>query len=135
MHEFRSSHRLAEKFSLGIVPKKEYRANILESKFVISPFGWGEICYRDYEAFMAGAALIKPDMSHLETWPNLYIPDETYFPISWDVEKWDIEFNNILCDDSKRKKIAETGQRKYKNYWSERSMQDFSERFIKLIDL
>ena len=86
MHEFLSNRKLAENFSLGIVPKKEYRKNMYESKFVVSPFGCGEICYRDYETFMAGAALIKPDMSHLETWPNLYIPNETYFPISWDIE-------------------------------------------------
>lgn len=135
MHEFLSNHKLAKNFSLGIVPKKEYRKNMFESKFVVSPFGWGEICYRDYEVFMAGAALIKPDMSHLETWPNLYIPNETYFPISWDIEKWNDEFNNILCNEAKRKKIAETGQKKFKNLWSERSMQHFSERFIKLIDI
>lgn len=135
MHEFLSNHKLAKNFSLGIVPKKEYRKNMFESKFVVSPFGWGEICYRDYEVFMAGAALIKPDMSHLETWPNLYIPNETYFPISWDIERWDDEFNNILCNEAKRKKIAETGQKKFKNLWSERSIQHFSERFIKLIDI
>ncbi len=135
MHKFLSDHQLAENFSLGIVPKKEYLTNMSESKFVVSPFGWGEICYRDYETFMAGAALIKPDMSHLETWPDLYIPDETYFPISWDIEKWKDEFNNILSDESSRKKIAEEGQKRFKNLWDENGMKYFSERFIKLINI
>lgn len=28
----------------------------------ISPFGWGKICYRDFEATLCGAASIKPNM-------------------------------------------------------------------------
>ena len=31
----------------------------------MSPFGFGEICYRDFEAMLNGACLIKPDVSHL----------------------------------------------------------------------
>ena len=84
---------------------------------------------------MAGAALIKPDMSHLETWPDLYIPYETYFPISWDIEKWNDEFDNILSDETRRKKIAKEGQDRFKALWAEKGMQDFSERFINLIEI
>lgn len=135
MHEFLSNHPLAKNFSIGTVPKKKYVANMLESKFVVSPFGWGEICYRDYETFIAGATLIKPDMSHLETWPDLYMPGETFFPISWDIEKWNDEFNNILSNESRRKKIAEEGQKRFKKIWSEKGMHYFSKRFIKLIDI
>ena len=135
MYEFLSNHPLAGEFSLGTVPKKKYITNMMESKFVVSPFGWGEVCYRDYEAFMAGAALIKPDMSHLETWPDLYIPYETYFPISWDIEKWNDEFDNILSDETRRKKIAKEGQDRFKALWTEKGMQDFSERFINLIEI
>jgi hypothetical protein len=135
MYEFLSKHQLVERFSIGTVPKKEYRKNLVDSNFVVSPFGWGEICYRDYEAFLGGAALIKPDMSHLKTWPNLYSPNETYFPISWEIEKWNDEFNTILSNDAKRRKIAETGQKKFRDLWSEMGMQQFRKRFIKLIDL
>lgn len=135
MHKFLSEHPLSEEFSLGIVPKKKYIKNMLESKFVVSPFGWGEICYRDYEAFITGAALIKPDMNHLETWPDLYIPYETYLPISWDIEEWNYEFKNIIANEVRRKKIAIEGQNRFKKLWSEKGMQDFSQRFIKLIDI
>ena len=50
----------------------------------MSPFGYGEIAWRDYEAVMCGALLLKPDMSHCETDPSIFIPNETYVPIKWD---------------------------------------------------
>ena len=49
-----------------------------------SPFGLGEICYRDFEILFSGCLMIKPDMKHIKTWPNIYIPMETYIPCRWD---------------------------------------------------
>jgi len=135
MYEFLSNHPLSSRFSVGTLPKRQYRKNIMNAEFVVSPFGWGEICYRDFEAFIAGAALIKPNMSHLVTWPNLYIQDKTYFPISWDFEKWEDEFNIILSNSSKRRKIAENGQIMFKDLWNEKGSKYFSERFVKLLDI
>ena len=51
---------------------------------MLSPFGWGELCLRDYEAVLGGALLLKPDMSHLETWPDVFVPHDTYAPFDWD---------------------------------------------------
>jgi hypothetical protein len=51
---------------------------------VFSPFGYGELCWRDIEAIIAGAVLIKPDMTHLETRPNLFENNVTYLPVNWD---------------------------------------------------
>ena len=64
------------------------------SKYCISPFGWGEIAIRDFECFVNGCVLIKPDMSHIRTWPNLFISNLTYIPIKWDLSdlKKNIEF-------------------------------------------
>ena len=52
---------------------------------MLSPFGWGEICYRDFESILNRNLLVKPDMEHLETWPNIY-KDEHYFKLDWDSE-------------------------------------------------
>ena len=54
---------------------------------ILSPFGWGEICYRDFEATLGGNLLLKPSMDHIETWPNIYRED-CYFKLDWN-------FNNI----------------------------------------
>ena len=51
----------------------------------LSPFGWGEICYRDFESSLNQNLLIKPDMDHLETWPNIFNSD-SYYKLSWDLE-------------------------------------------------
>lgn len=71
-------------FLSGKVPVKEYNREVTEVMAVLSPFGWGEACFRDFEAILNGCVLVKPDMSHVETWPRIYLPMETYVPVKWD---------------------------------------------------
>lgn len=68
----------------GKVPFNEYMKELHNSKIGLSPFGWGELCYRDFEIMIAGALLIKPSVAHLETYPNYFIENETYIPTRWD---------------------------------------------------
>jgi len=96
---------------------KIYYFNLMKnSKYCISPFGWGEIAIRDFECFVNGCVLIKPDMSHLETWPNFYIPNLTYIPFKWDLsdfrEKIDYCKNNYLSTVN----IASEAQKIYKSH-------------------
>ena len=77
---------------------RKFNEQIGHSKIVISPFGNGEVCFRDFEAIHAESLLIKPDMSHVTTFPNIYIPYVTYIPIRWDLsdfeEKVEYYYNN-----------------------------------------
>jgi hypothetical protein len=66
------------------VPGRQYFTDMQHSLVTFSPFGWGELCFRDFEAVRAGSLLIKPDMSHLTTWPDIFRPGETYIPVRWD---------------------------------------------------
>ena len=66
------------------LPRKEYLAELGRSKMCFSPFGYGEVCWRDFEAMMTGSLLLKPDVRHLVTDPDVFIPGETYIPIAWD---------------------------------------------------
>ncbi len=45
----------------------------------------GEVCFRDFETVACGAVLLKPDMSHLRTNPNIYEAWVTYVPVNWDL--------------------------------------------------
>lgn len=72
-------------FSGSKVSKKEYIEELKNCKICVSPFGWGEICYRDFEAAIYGCALIKPRMDHIETWPDIFREPETYIPVKWDM--------------------------------------------------
>lgn len=42
-----------------VYPKDEYIDLMYNSKVVVSPYGFGEICYRDYESILAGCILVK----------------------------------------------------------------------------
>ena len=124
-----------KQISLGKVPKSQYLKNMRISKTVVSPFGWGEICYRDFETFIAGAALIKPNINHIITWPDLFIENETYIPISWKIENWEKEFCKILSDDETLLKVAQKGQNVYKNIWSKEGQDSFVDHFKEMFGL
>lgn len=81
---FHNTLRDDDRFLHGVVSPKKYRQELASVRAVFSPFGYGEICFRDFEATHAGAVLIKPDMSHLQTWPNIFEPNVTYQPVHWD---------------------------------------------------
>jgi hypothetical protein len=70
--------------SQGRVSKRQFMNELHQSKLAFSPFGYGEICWRDFEAIAAGAVLIKPDMSHVLACPDIYRAGETYISIRWD---------------------------------------------------
>ncbi len=94
------------------VSKQEYVEEIKNSRCIISPFGWGEMSYRDFETFTVGAALIKPDCDHMVTYPDCFKKNETYISLRWDFEN----FNDVLelvADKSYTLKIAQAGQKEY----------------------
>ncbi len=72
-------------FTGSKVSKKKYIEELKQCKVCVSPYGWGEVCYRDFEAAIYGCILIKPDMSHIETWPHIFEESETYIPVQWDM--------------------------------------------------
>ena len=81
-----------------------------ETAIVPSPYGLGEICYRDFEILFSGCVMIKPNMSHLKTWPNIYRPIETYIPCRWDFSDLEEKINWVFKNISKAQEIATSGQ-------------------------
>jgi len=66
------------------VSLNEYYTRIASSKIIIAPYGYGEMAPRDLEAAIYGCILIKPDMSYIDTMPNIYSPGETYIACKHD---------------------------------------------------
>lgn len=110
------------------IPLDDYFNEMRKSKISVSPFGVGEFCYRDYESIISGAALIKPDMSHMVTWPDLYKPNETYLPHKWDLSDFDEKLDWLLSNSAKRKEIAVVAQSIYKRALSVEGLEEFAER-------
>ncbi|ADY51392.1 hypothetical protein Pedsa_0820 [Pseudopedobacter saltans DSM 12145] len=96
------------------VAKRQYWKELRNSKLCVSPYGWGEICYRDFEAFISGSLLVKPSMEHLETYPNVFLPHQTYIPLNWDLDQLSEKLEDIIRQPQKYQEIAMEGQKIYK---------------------
>jgi len=116
------------RFLTGSVSQNQFNRETADSKIVLSPFGWGELCLRDFEAVRSGALLMKPDMSHLETWPDLFVPGETYVPFGWDAEDLVDTASRYLDDEEARLRIARNACAAYR-----RQLDGLPSRFESII--
>jgi len=97
------------------------------AKIILSLFGWGELCSRDYQTFVAGSALLAPDTTHLATWPRTHIPFTTYYPIKWDLSDLPQAYHTLLANDQLRLSIASAGQQNYRHIWSPAGREKFAQ--------
>lgn len=112
------------------LPWAAYMAELKSAKAVFSPFGYGEVCWRDIEGFMSGAVVLKQDMGHLETRPDLYRPWETYVPVAWDFSDLKQNVARLLADESLREEIATNAWQSVNRYLiEERLLSDLASLF------
>ncbi len=101
---------MADRFTV-LVPRNrvgpdEYYAEMQRSTICVSPFGYGEICWRDFEAILCGCLLVKPDMGHVETAPDIFVPGVTYAPVRWDYADLPDVCARYLADHEERRRIV-----------------------------
>ncbi len=89
------------------VGQQEYYDEMLSSTICVSPFGYGEICWRDFEAILCGCLLVKPDMAHVETAPDIFVPGVTYVPVRWDYADLPEICARYLAQADERRRIVE----------------------------
>ena len=118
-------------FLYGRVSQHQFNREIKKSKIILSPFGWGELCKRDFEAVYNRSLLLKPDMSHIETWPDLFKPEETYVPFMWDCSDLVEKAHHYLTHDKERLDIVENAFLSYKEQMD--SLDDRFESIMKEI--
>jgi hypothetical protein len=99
------------------VSRQRYLLEMGLSRIVVSPFGWGEVCFRDYEAVASGALLVKPSMDHLVTSPPIYQANETYVPVSWDLSDLADKVEHYLSHPAESIAIIRNAQRVLSNYY------------------
>jgi hypothetical protein len=119
---------------IGKVPRGEFVSTLRNSKIILSCFGNGEVCYREHEAWIAGAAVIMPDMSHLRTWPDRYRDGDTYKAIDWDVEGLPAAFEQLMADRALRERLAANGQATLRQMFSDAGLDAFASRFESLVN-
>jgi glycosyltransferase involved in cell wall biosynthesis len=87
------------------LPWKKYIKELRKSKICVSPFGFGDICWRDFESVICGCLLIKPSMEHLTTKPNIYIDKQTYVAVKWDLSDLKEKCEYYLKNEDERNRI------------------------------
>lgn len=126
--------RLARRAPMERLERGRYFRELAQSKIVVSPFGWGEINYRDYETFLTAGLLLKPDMSHLETWPDFFRPGETIITHRWDLSDLEERIDEALADYPRFRAIAAEGQTRYlRHLGTPAAEESFADRFLALI--
>jgi len=110
---------------------ERYLLELMTSKIALSPFGWGEICFRDYEIVACGALLIKPDMTHVRVRSDIFQANETYVPIKWDFSNLAEKIDHYLSHPDEAKRIAVAGRRCLLKYFKQ---DQFLEDFKDLMD-
>jgi hypothetical protein len=127
--------RLSKDFrvTMGRISRNKYKRELQNTMSVLSPFGWGEICFRDFEAMQYGCALIKPSVEHLETWPDLFVEGETYIKIPWDFDESEKKLRDIMKNHTLLKRIGIQSQEKFKKIWSEQGASDFVNHFVNIV--
>ena len=98
------------------LPQDQYFQYLYDSKVALSPFGMGEVCFRDFECFNVGTIMIKPDMSMVLTEPNIYIDKETYFAVNYDWSNLNEVIDEVLSDfDRINREVIDNSRTKFVN--------------------
>jgi hypothetical protein len=128
---------MTDHLSVDRVSRRNYIAELADSKVVLSPFGFGEINIKDFETFISGALLMKPDMSHVETWPDYYRDGETYVAFRWDTSDLREVLDEVLAGYQDFIAIAHAGQEIYCHHapTTATGAEAFVTRFGELVEL
>lgn len=101
------------------VDLKSYYRELESSRISFSPFGYGEICPKDFEAMIKGCLLFKPSVEHLTTYPQIHIADETYVPVAWDLADLEEKISFYLERPEEQRRITVNAAKAYENFFKE----------------
>tara|TARA_R100001594_G_scaffold97052_1_gene131264 strand:+ start:4145 stop:5182 length:1038 start_codon:yes stop_codon:yes gene_type:complete len=95
------------------ISQQEYYQRMFDSKIIFAPFGYGAVATRDLEAALYGSVLLKPDVSFVETSPNVYEDGETYIACKHDFSDLNEKVMQILGNSEKYLYIIENARKKF----------------------
>jgi hypothetical protein len=116
----------------GYIPYHQYINEMRGTRIVISPFGLGEICFRDFESMESGVLLFKPQIDHMETWPDYFEPGKTFVPYKWDFSDFLEKLLHLLRRPDHCAEIAREAQVRYLKSISKTGGELFCTRFYEL---
>ncbi len=112
------------------ISSRQFKLELRDSRMVFSPFGWGELCFRDYEAVIWGALLVKPSMAHLETHPDVFADRVTYVATEWDNSDLEEKCRYYLEHAEEAEQIIANAQRRLGDYFESEAFVDDVARVV-----
>jgi len=97
------------------VPINEYYQKIASAKILLAPFGYGEMAPRDLDAAQFGSILIKPDMSFVDTVPNIFEDKQTYIACKHDYSDLGEKIEEVLGNYNNYLYIIENARERFKS--------------------
>jgi hypothetical protein len=128
-----SSFDTKKKFHNTRIPKKNFYDVLKNSKVSIGAYGWGEICYREFEATVCGVPFMTADMSNINTWPNIYIDGETYLSYNYDITNLEENLNKLIVNKKLRKKLVKNSQKILKDCYNDIGMNYFLNKLFEIL--
>lgn len=113
---------------------KDFLLSLKNSKISVGAFGWGEICYREFEAIKMGTAVLFPNMDNIETWPNIYQDGKTYLSYDYDMNNLLEKVEELLSNDELRNSLVKNSQKVCKSVYDtegQKYLINFFDRIIK----
>lgn len=108
------AHRHVVEATSEKVPRAAYYRELAHARISFSPFGWGEICPKDFESILYGAVLMKPSVAHVATFPDVLAEGETYVPVHWDLSDLADRVTRLLDHPQDAALIAQNAAERYR---------------------
>lgn len=103
---------------------KDYVREISRSKCVLCPWGWGESTHRDYEAWMLGAVVVKPNTDYVESWPDVYRAGVTYVECAPDFSDAHEKIAHVVENFGDYKRMRTRTRELVRRAWSASAIAD-----------
>jgi hypothetical protein len=78
-----------------VLSRAEYAALMRRARVCVSPWGWGETAFRDYETMYAGCVLVKPLTDFIDAYPP--IDTRHYIPCAVDFSDLQEKVDHVLA--------------------------------------
>lgn len=98
------------------LPKAEYESLLRRSKIFVSPFGFGEWSWKDFDAVRFGAVLVKPGVSLLDLGtggPRIYSPNVTCIEVRPDWADLEAQLAEALAEPRRLQRLQEAALREF----------------------
>lgn len=99
------------------ISRKGYLDHMSRARIAFSPFGWGEVTGRSFEAVRFGSLYMTPDCSHVVVDPDMIQPHKTYVPVKWDYSDLNDACRHYLAHPEEADTIIRNARRVFVDYY------------------